>query len=511
MSSIEERAHLRAMYDNPEVQRAIEEQELISRNRKLTDNDIATINDECDEVKKVYLKGLDIFHKYFNSNILSNDEITYLETLPFSGLISDNLFSISVLDHFNDEMLNIIVENAFGDTISTLRSSRLYFDFTNKIQFDSQYKDLIKHILKVNFQQALIKRNSSDFIYEIEALIELVYTYNKDSEFITDNEKRYFEEKKERNKLDFFSFDMNQQCELKPINKSCDVILNHFQNTLSRKLYLVEILEILLAYKVYEFQEASENQSKKPIDFNQFIHNDLLTSFSNIIYDIIGPLNDVEIHKFLTISLQQFETHRPENRHEEFLKIYHDIRWFPNSINYNGTHTYYQNYADIALKYYSTNYQLFIEATKTAFSFFENKNIKSDNQLNVSISEPTESINKFDLLKSNLYNNGFFELSKVKSLSHDGQSKIIELLTLNETPYNVAMFEFLGYFKYLTNELGYTNTKIHTKLSAFFNVDEQTFKCNMLVLNEKSKLRENIRYTAHLHKEKVKTDYNSLK
>ena len=29
MSSIEERAHLRAMYDNPEVQRAIEEQELI--------------------------------------------------------------------------------------------------------------------------------------------------------------------------------------------------------------------------------------------------------------------------------------------------------------------------------------------------------------------------------------------------------------------------------------------------------------------------------------------------
>ena len=84
-------------------------------------------------------------------------------------------------------------------------------------------------------------------------------------------------------------------------------------------------------------------------------------------------------------------------------------------------------------------------------------------------------------------------------------------MVLNGTPYNVAMFEFLGYFKYLTKELGYTNTKIHTKLSAFFDVDEQTFKCNMLVLNEKSKLRENIRYTSHLHKEKVKTDYNSLK
>jgi len=510
MSSIEERAHLRAMYENHEVQRAIEEQELISRNRKLTDNDIATINYECDEVKKVYLKGLDIFHKYFNSNILSNDEITYLETLPFSGLISDNLFSISVLDHFNDEMLNIIVENAFGDTISTLRSSRLYFDFTNKIQFDTQYKDLIKHILKANFQQALIKRNSSDFIYEIEALIDLVYTYNKDSEFITDNEKRYFEEKKERNKLDFFTFDMNQQCELKPINKSCDVILNHFQNTLSRKLYLVEILEILLAYKVYEFQEASENQSNNPIDFNQFIHKDLLTSFSNIIYDTIGPLNNIEIHKFLTISLQQFETHKPENRHEEFLKIYHDIRWFPNSINYNGTHTYYQNYADIALKYYSTNYQLFIEATKTAFSFFENKNIKSDNQLNDSISNTTESINKFELLKSNLFENGFFELSKVKSLSQDGQSKLIDLMILNDTPYSMAMLEHIGFLRYLEFEKTLTKTEIFKRLAAIFVCSKDCIKGNFYSLDEHSTFDKK-RYTSHKHKEDVKTDYYSLK
>lgn len=125
--------------------------------------------------------------------------------------------------------------------------------------------------------------------------------------------------------------------------------------------------------------------------------------------------------------------------------------------------------------------------------------------------DTTQKENKFETLKSNLYNNGFLELSKVRSLSHDGQSKLFELLVLNETPYNVAMFEFLGYFKYLNNELGLTNTKIHTKLSAFFNVDEQTIKCNMLVLNEKSKLRENIRYTSHNHKEKVKTDYYLLK
>lgn len=510
MSTIEERANFRAMQNDPEYQRVCDEESELFLNRKLTDEDIAFVNYECDEVRKVYLKGLNIFSKYFNSNTLTAEEVSYLDTLPFSGLISDNLFEISVLDHYNDDMLCIIVENAFGDTIIALRSSRLFFDFTNKIQFDLQYKELIKHILNANFEQTIIKCNALDFIYEIEALIGLVYVYNEKSEFITDNEKRYFEEKKERNKLNIHSFGFSQNNEVKPINKTCDVILNHFQNTFSRKLYLVEILEILLAYKVYEFQEATENQSNTPIDFNQFVQNDLLASFSSIIYDTIGPLNNVEIHKFLTISLQQFETHKPENRFEDFLKIYHDIRWYPNSIIYNGTHTYYRNYADLAFNYYTENCNLFIEATKTAFSFFENKNTKSDNQLNDSISEPTKKVNKFELFKSSLFENGFFNLPKIKSLSHDGQSKLIDLMVFNGTPYTIALLDFLGYFKHLINEHGYTNSKIHSKVGTWLNTNAQTIKGNMLSLNDYSKI-DKTRYTAHLHKEKVKTDYNSLK
>ena len=73
------------------------------------------------------------------------------------------------------------------------------------------------------------------------------------------------------------------------------------------------------------------------------------------------------------------------------------------------------------------------------------------------------------------------------------------------------MFDFLGFFRHLTNEQGYTNTKIHSKVSSWLDTNAQTIKCNMLVLNDKSALREKNRYTSHLHKEKVKTDYYSLK
>ena len=133
------------------------------------------------------------------------------------------------------------------------------------------------------------------------------------------------------------------------------------------------------------------------------------------------------------------------------------------------------------------------------------------NKSNSNFTDTTKNENKFETLKSNLYDNGFFEITKVKSLSYDGQSKLIDLLVLNDTPYIIAMFDFLGYFKYLTNERGLANSKIHSKVGAWLNTSPQTIKCNMLVLNEKSALRENNRYTAHLHKEKVNTDYYLLK
>ena len=163
----------------------------------------------------------------------------------------------------------------------------------------------------------------------------------------------------------------------------------------------------------------------------------------------------------------------------------------------------------------------FQEAKRDIFAFMENCQ-KAIESINFQIKNKTIALpatitlgenkpTKFEILKSNLYNNGFYELSKFKTLSPNSQSKLIDLIILNDTPYNVAMFDFLGYFKYLTNELGYTNSKIHSKIGSWLETSAQTIKCNILVLNEKSALRENDRYTSHLHKEKVKIDYNSLK
>lgn len=140
------------------------------------------------------------------------------------------------------------------------------------------------------------------------------------------------------------------------------------------------------------------------------------------------------------------------------------------------------------------------------------KQLASLNNPPVEIIIPDGSKNnsKSEILKSNLYDNGFFELPKVKSLSHDGQLKLIEMLLLNDTPYNVALFEFIGFFKFLEFEKSLSKVAIHKKTSAIFECSADTIKGNMLSLNDYSKI-DKTRYTAHLHKEKVKTDYNSLK
>ena len=283
-----------------------------------------------------------------------------------------------------------------------------------------------------------------------------------------------------------------------------------------KELFLVDKLEISLAHYASNYKQNCDNYWETykfdPNYFNEFIPGELLTEFNLQLHDFIKPLNNHEINRFLTASLQQFKTHSPEKRKDAFCEIYHDVYWYPSYMKYTGSSAR-DNYVLHVWKLFSNHFHLFQEATQSAYDIFKASLINgSANNIGNSYSvDSTHNKSKSETLKSNLYENSFFELSKVKSFSHDGQSKLIELLVLNGTPYNVAMFEFLGYFKYLTKELGYTNTKIHTKLSAFFDVDEQTFKCNMLVLNEKSKLRENIRYTSHLHKEKVKTDYNSLK
>lgn len=148
-----------------------------------------------------------------------------------------------------------------------------------------------------------------------------------------------------------------------------------------------------------------------------------------------------------------------------------------------------------------------IELSKQLKSLNNNTTTKTDHS---DFTGTTSKNNKFETLKSSLFDNGFFELSKVKSLSHDDQSKLIDLLVLNDTPYNIAMFEYVGFFRHLESEKKLTKTDIFKKLAAFFECSKDCIKGNYYALDEHSKYDKS-RYTSHLHKEKVKTDYYSLK
>ncbi len=284
----------------------------------------------------------------------------------------------------------------------------------------------------------------------------------------------------------------------------------------NKELFLVDKLEISLAHYASNYKKNCddywETYQFDPNFFNDFIPGDFLSEFNMALHDFIKPLNNQEINRYLSTSINQFKTHTPDKRKDIFCVIYHDVYWYPNYMEYTGSSAR-DNYVLHVWNQFSKHFYLFQEATQSAYDIFKASLINgSANNIGNSYSvDNTHNKNKSELLKSDLFENGFFEITKVKSLTHDGQSKLIDLLELNDTPYIIAMFDFLGYFKYLTNEHGLTNSKIHSKVGSWLNTNTQTIKCNMLVLNEKSALRENNRYTAHLHKEKVKTDYYSLK
>ncbi len=120
------------------------------------------------------------------------------------------------------------------------------------------------------------------------------------------------------------------------------------------------------------------------------------------------------------------------------------------------------------------------------------------------------TINRNKNLFDSLFVLEFWNLPKTKNLSNDSQSKLIDLLVLNDIPYKIALFEFIGFFKFLEYEKSLSKVAIHKKVSEIFECSADTIKGNMLSLNDYSKI-DKTRYTAHLHKEKVKTDYYSLK
>lgn len=125
---------------------------------------------------------------------------------------------------------------------------------------------------------------------------------------------------------------------------------------------------------------------------------------------------------------------------------------------------------------------------------------------------PQQTETKTDKLKAALGKYGFFELPKVKQLSEPNKQNLVELISTNGLPYSIAMFEYLGFLKHIENEHFKTKYELNKEVAKWFNSDKEgrAVKGNISSLSDYSTENKS-KYTAHIHKENVKTDYQKLK
>lgn len=152
------------------------------------------------------------------------------------------------------------------------------------------------------------------------------------------------------------------------------MINDQFQYDNFKDLLLVEELEKRVAIEAAEYKKNCddywETYTFDPTYFDTFISGELYTIFLNAIYERIKPLNDFEINKYLTLSLNQFNTHTPTKRAEEFKRIYHNTYWFPNYMEYNPNQ-YENKYPVHVWKHYANHFHLFKEASENIFQDFK--------------------------------------------------------------------------------------------------------------------------------------------
>jgi hypothetical protein len=159
-------------------------------------------------------------------------------------------------------------------------------------------------------------------------------------------------------------------------------------------------------------------------------------------------------------------------------------------------------------EYWTDKYSNYTDSQKIINWLTEPEITQQIQQINNPPPQQTET--KTDKLKFDLGNFGFFELPKVKQLSELNKQKLIEIISKNDIPYIIAMFEYLGFLKYLEAEHFSTKEKLFKGVAKWFGLNWRTIKGNINVLNDFSK-ESRERYTARLQKQTVQKNYEALK
>ncbi len=146
------------------------------------------------------------------------------------------------------------------------------------------------------------------------------------------------------------------------------------QTNNDEEIFIVEELENRLAIEAVDYKrkvdELWETHKFDPTYFDSFISGPLLNEFSKSIYERIRPLNNQEINRYLSLSLQQFKTHTPPKRHKAFLLNYYNTYWFPNVMEYKENE-YDAKYATHVWKHYNNHFHLFKEAFQKIYNDFK--------------------------------------------------------------------------------------------------------------------------------------------
>lgn len=125
---------------------------------------------------------------------------------------------------------------------------------------------------------------------------------------------------------------------------------------------------------------------------------------------------------------------------------------------------------------------------------------------------PQPKKTKAEILNDNLNQYGFFELEKIKQLSEQNKSVLIEKISENGLPYAIAMFDYLQFIPFLEKKHFQAKYKLNEEVSKWFGSDKEgrAVKGNISsLLNNTTENKD--RYTAYQHKENVINDYEQLK
>ncbi|WNW01862.1 hypothetical protein RRF68_00180 [Tenacibaculum sp. HL-MS23] len=218
------------------------------------------------------------------------------------------------------------------------------------------------------------KVDAEDEMYFEAVLNDELYNFDKDE---IDNFIKYMAYAQRLSTFKSILESVEEEKAKKEISKEPDqpiMINNQFQYNNFKDLLLVEELEKRIAIEAVEYKKNCddywETYTFDPTYFDAFISGELYTIFLNAIYERIKPLNDFEINKYLTLSVNQFKTHIPQKRAEAFKRIYHDTYWHPNYMEYNPNQ-YENKYPVHVWKHYTNHFHLFKEASENILQDFK--------------------------------------------------------------------------------------------------------------------------------------------